>query len=497
MARKPEVYLTDTIETWRQKTNRLSSNIGDPDDLNTTNKTNLVSAINELASNSNVSFIRDQLSVVTSGGGNHSSLSYDKNSGRFSFVVNTFQASDVPNLDASKITTGVFNVGRIPNLDASKITTGTISLDRLPQSVRDAAGGVGIVNSTDDVTEGVNNLYFTTARARQSIVAGTNITYNPTTGVISATGGPSVDLKVDPDYDIPTDTDNNWLAHSLQSVYFFLDTNNSETGNYFAVYNNLDPYNATVNKTNSIFRVDENGDVNVTGKLNVSTSGIEFPPNSFGGGGDTAKIYLAEASGGSGEATQLTLEVNNDLTDEIRLKTPSDDGVKINGYTVLHEGNLGSSVPNLPIMVEAMIDTIQNSGVYYFTASQYPSGVTRLPDSIVTILVCKIPNNGYLVDDEVYFANSTADPAGAVEGLTITRNANSQLIQTRIGANGPGELIRKNSGAGFVSQSSDWKLKQRFIWFGKDADHTRTITALLTDPSLTSPSVTINGNQVP
>src|SRR5690606_4893873 len=41
-------------------------------------------------------------------------------------------ASKIPNLDASKITTGTLNVDRIPNLDASKITTGTIGLDRIP-----------------------------------------------------------------------------------------------------------------------------------------------------------------------------------------------------------------------------------------------------------------------------------------------------------------------------------------------------------------------------
>ncbi len=43
--------------------------------------------------------------------------------------------------------------------------------------------------TSDVVTEGSNNLYFTMARARQSISAGTGISYNSTTGVITATAG--------------------------------------------------------------------------------------------------------------------------------------------------------------------------------------------------------------------------------------------------------------------------------------------------------------------
>lgn len=39
--------------------------------------------------------------------------------------------------------------------------------------------------TTDNLTEGSTNLYFTTARARSSVSAGTGITYNSTTGVIS------------------------------------------------------------------------------------------------------------------------------------------------------------------------------------------------------------------------------------------------------------------------------------------------------------------------
>jgi hypothetical protein len=40
--------------------------------------------------------------------------------------------TSVPNLDASKITSGTFSTSRIPNLDASKITSGTLNAARIP-----------------------------------------------------------------------------------------------------------------------------------------------------------------------------------------------------------------------------------------------------------------------------------------------------------------------------------------------------------------------------
>jgi hypothetical protein len=47
-------------------------------------------------------------------------------------TTGTFDAARIPNLDASKINAGTFDAARIPNLDAAKITTGTFSADRIP-----------------------------------------------------------------------------------------------------------------------------------------------------------------------------------------------------------------------------------------------------------------------------------------------------------------------------------------------------------------------------
>jgi hypothetical protein len=76
-------------------------------------------------------------------------------------------------------------------------------------------------------------------------------------GVGSALNGNTLDL----DYDEPTDRDNSVALTSLQSIHNFLDVNNTETGNYWALYNNLNAYTDTINKNNAIFSIDETGAV--------------------------------------------------------------------------------------------------------------------------------------------------------------------------------------------------------------------------------------------
>ena len=47
-------------------------------------------------------------------------------------TAGTFDAARIPNLDASKINAGTLDAARIPNLDASKITSGTFAVARIP-----------------------------------------------------------------------------------------------------------------------------------------------------------------------------------------------------------------------------------------------------------------------------------------------------------------------------------------------------------------------------
>lgn len=60
-------------------------------------------------------------------------LPYTKISGLGDLALkSSLSSSDIPNLDAGKITTGTFATARIPNLSASKITSGTLGTARIP-----------------------------------------------------------------------------------------------------------------------------------------------------------------------------------------------------------------------------------------------------------------------------------------------------------------------------------------------------------------------------
>jgi hypothetical protein len=66
----------------------------------------------------------------------------------------TLAAGDIPNLDASKTTSGSFDAARIPNLDGSKITSGTITVGVVAGANNVSGNTVSAINLTasNDVT---------------------------------------------------------------------------------------------------------------------------------------------------------------------------------------------------------------------------------------------------------------------------------------------------------------------------------------------------------
>ena len=83
--------------------------------------------------------------------------------------------------------TGAISLGSIPNtsLSNSSITINGTAV---------ALGGTRTLDS-DAISEGSTNQYFTTARTRSSVSAGTGISYNSTTGVISTSAIPNASLS--------------------------------------------------------------------------------------------------------------------------------------------------------------------------------------------------------------------------------------------------------------------------------------------------------------
>lgn len=182
MARKPTVNLTDTFETFRQKTNLISSNVGDPDNLTTPVTTDLVQSLNEINGRTTQSYIRNSVSLNASNNALHASMSYNAATGVFSFQSNTITDSDIPTLDASKTGTGIFDAQRIPGLDACKIITGVLDSARMPVGYFDKEF---LNNTTDDLQEGSTNLYYTDQRVHAAVgiyPGDSTLDYNTATG---------------------------------------------------------------------------------------------------------------------------------------------------------------------------------------------------------------------------------------------------------------------------------------------------------------------------
>lgn len=133
MARQINVDLSNSIESWRNKTNLMSEYLGDLDDLTTDETSDLIASINSIeAKMISVSQSRLALSLNSIGSGSYASLGYDNSTGISTFEVSTLTQSDIPNLDAGKIATGTLSLDRIPALPASKITSGLIADARIP-----------------------------------------------------------------------------------------------------------------------------------------------------------------------------------------------------------------------------------------------------------------------------------------------------------------------------------------------------------------------------
>lgn len=77
-------------------------------------------------------------------------------------IGTSLSSTYIPNLSASKITSGTFTTARIPSLDASKITSGVFDINRLPTSVKSSLEtgsytGTGTTGITPTSTIGTYN----------------------------------------------------------------------------------------------------------------------------------------------------------------------------------------------------------------------------------------------------------------------------------------------------------------------------------------------------
>ena len=82
---------------------------------------------------------------------------------------------------------------------------------------------------------------------------------------------------------------NNTVLSSVKSINMFLDSNGGDTGEAFRIYNNTNPDSSPTEDT-YIFKVSENGDTNITGKLLLPDGSVSANYAGFGAQ-DDLKIF--------------------------------------------------------------------------------------------------------------------------------------------------------------------------------------------------------------
>jgi hypothetical protein len=123
----------------------------------------------------------------------------------------------------------------------------------------------------------------------------------------------------------------------LSGTYGINVTGNAATATQASSATNVN--GGTINATTATF----------SGQVNVSTAGIKFPNDPYGGSGDTASITYESVSG---ERTRLRFRVTNDggnntVDDKAEFLVPDNDSLLVNGYVTLNAANYNNYAPTL------------------------------------------------------------------------------------------------------------------------------------------------------
>jgi hypothetical protein len=192
-------------------------------------------------------------------------------------------------------TTGVFSLSGIPN---SSLSNNSITIN----GTSVALGGTRTLD-TDSVSEGATNLYHTTARARSSVSAGTGISYNSTTGVISTSAIPNASLS---NSTVTVGSTSISLGSSATTIAGLTSvTSTSFTG---ALTGNADTATSAGKWTTArtiTLGGDLTGSVSIDGSANVTLTAT-VAGNTVALGTDTTGNYMVDVSAGTGISVSHT-----------------------------------------------------------------------------------------------------------------------------------------------------------------------------------------------
>ena len=128
---------------------------------------------------------------------------------------------------------------------------------------------------------------------------------------------------------------NHTVLSSVKSIDFFLDSNGGDTGQAFRIYNNANP-DGSVTENTFIFKVAEDGDVSLTGKITLPDGSVDDNYAGFGADQDL-KIFHNGAHSiiretGTGDLhvqSDNNVVLSKDAATEIMLKAIGDGAVEL------------------------------------------------------------------------------------------------------------------------------------------------------------------------
>lgn len=422
MARKQTVNLTDTIESWRTKSNSLSNYVGEPDNLTTTIKTNLVQAMNEIEAKVGDDVTRSKFSLVKNGSGTYITPSYDSNTGIFAFQVDPIDAGDVSNLDCGDVTTGTFNTQRIPGLAGTKITSGIVAAAYLP-SVGSLSGTISASQlasvTSDNVTEGSTNLFFDSARVWTSLEGDSSINIDPATGKFTLT---------------ISETQANAVRSGAASL---------TAGAGVSIAGSTISIGQAVGTSSAVTFGNINGSA-ISGSTGTFSGAIS--------GATVSGSMLASVS----EATTGTN--NTKVMTPLRVKNAIDNVSNSGAVTTPSDGTANGSLSTGGTATRFISSDLVMSSGSTLTVSHNLSAV---PDIIKYYLVLNTgaSDGGYSAGDVIDFAPGGGDFQPLSSSVGLASYITTSTIALRIHSGGPGRYPHKSSTTTFAIDVSKWKLR--------------------------------------
>jgi hypothetical protein len=113
-------------------------------------------------------------------------------------------------------------------------------------------------------------------------------------------------------YDLASDGSHGMAFNAVSNMNFFVDPNNAGSTSYFGFYAKKNPDTHTINQSNSIFNINQNGDVRITGNiLGATTDNLAEGSNNHYYSDDRVKTYLANQTGGMWPSQDNTYDIGS------------------------------------------------------------------------------------------------------------------------------------------------------------------------------------------